>query len=42
MREDGKKQWAYKASRSTTLPAIPKASEVTGNGFDRVWTTARP
>jgi predicted lipoprotein with Yx(FWY)xxD motif len=42
VRDDGKKQWAYKGKPLYYFARDTKAGEVTGNGFNKVWTTARP
>jgi predicted lipoprotein with Yx(FWY)xxD motif len=42
MRDDGKKQWAYKGKPLYYFARDTKAGEMTGDGFNKVWTTARP
>jgi predicted lipoprotein with Yx(FWY)xxD motif len=41
-RDDGKKQWAYKGKPLYYFARDTKAGEMTGDGFNKVWTTARP
>ncbi len=42
MRDDGKKQWAYKGKPLYYFARDTKAGERTGDGFNQVWKTARP
>jgi predicted lipoprotein with Yx(FWY)xxD motif len=41
-RDDGSKQWAYRASRCTTGSATPSPAIRTGDGFNNAWRLARP
>ncbi len=41
-RDDGKKQWAYKGWPLYYYSADAKAGDRTGDGFNKVWKTARP
>ena len=42
VRDDGKKQWAYKGKPLYYFARDTKAGEKTGDGFNQVWKTARP
>jgi predicted lipoprotein with Yx(FWY)xxD motif len=42
VRDDGKKQWAYKGKPLYYFQRDTKAGERTGDGFNQVWKTARP
>ena len=42
VRDDGKKQWAYKGKPLYYFQRDTKAGECTGDGFNQVWKTARP
>jgi predicted lipoprotein with Yx(FWY)xxD motif len=42
VRDDGKKQWAYKGKPLYYFSRDSKAGEITGDGFNQVWKTARP
>ena len=42
VRDDGKKQWAYKGKPLYYFARDTKAGERTGDGFNQVWKTARP
>lgn len=42
VRDDGKKQWAYKGKPLYFFARDTKAGERTGDGFNQVWKTARP
>ena len=42
VRDDGKKQWAYKGKPLYYFARDTKAGERTGEGFNQVWKTARP
>ncbi|MDF1486600.1 hypothetical protein PY257_15685 [Ramlibacter sp. H39-3-26] len=42
MRDDGKKQWAYKGKPLYFWSKDAKAGDATGDGFNSVWHTARP
>ncbi len=42
VRDDGKKQWAYKGKPLYYFAKDTKAGEKTGDGFNKVWQTARP
>lgn len=41
-RDDGKKQWAYQGKPLYYFARDTKTGEVTGDGFNQVWKTARP
>ena len=42
MRDDGKKQWAYKGKPLYFWAKDMKAGDRTGDGFNKVWQLARP
>jgi predicted lipoprotein with Yx(FWY)xxD motif len=42
VRDDGKKQWAYKGKPLYFFARDTKAGDRTGDGFNQVWKTARP
>lgn len=42
VRDDGKKQWAYKGKPLYYFSRDTKAGDRTGDGFNQVWKTARP
>jgi predicted lipoprotein with Yx(FWY)xxD motif len=42
VRDDGKKQWAYKGKPLYYFVRDTKAGETTGDGFNQLWKTARP
>jgi predicted lipoprotein with Yx(FWY)xxD motif len=42
VRDDGKKQWAYKGKPLYYFARDTKAGEKTGDGFNQVWKTAHP
>jgi predicted lipoprotein with Yx(FWY)xxD motif len=42
VRDDGKKQWAYKGKPLYYFSRDAKAGERAGDGFNQVWKTARP
>lgn len=42
VRDEGKKQWAYKGKPLYYFARDTKPGEVTGDGFNKVWSTARP
>lgn len=42
VRDDGKKQWAYKGKPLYYFARDTKAGDRTGDGFNQVWKTARP
>ena len=42
VRDDGKKQWAYKGKPLYYFSRDTKAGEKTGDGFNQVWKTAHP
>lgn len=42
VRDDGKKQWAYKGKPLYYFARDTKAGDHTGEGFNQVWKTARP
>lgn len=42
VRDDGKKQWAYKGKPLYYFARDTKAGDKTGEGFNQVWKTARP
>jgi predicted lipoprotein with Yx(FWY)xxD motif len=42
MRDDGKKQWAYKGWPLYYYAKDAKAGDKTGDGFNKIWKTARP
>ncbi len=42
VRDDGKKQWAYKGKPLYYFARDTKAGERSGDGFNQVWKTARP
>jgi len=42
VRDDGKKQWAYKGKPLYYFAKDTKAGDKTGDGVNNVWKTARP
>lgn len=42
VRDDGKKQWAYKGLPLHYFSRDTKAGEKTGDGFNKIWKTAKP
>lgn len=42
VRDDGKKQWAYKGKPLYYFSRDTRAGEKTGEGFNQIWKTARP
>jgi predicted lipoprotein with Yx(FWY)xxD motif len=42
VRDDGKKQWAYKGKPLYYFSRDTKAGDKTGDGFNQIWKTARP
>jgi predicted lipoprotein with Yx(FWY)xxD motif len=42
VRDDGKKQWAYKGEPLYYYATDKKAGDNTGDGVNQVWKTARP
>jgi predicted lipoprotein with Yx(FWY)xxD motif len=42
IRDDGKKQWAYKGKPLYYFSRDTKAGDRTGDGFNQIWKTARP
>jgi predicted lipoprotein with Yx(FWY)xxD motif len=42
MRDDGKKQWAFKGKPLYFWAKDQKAGDKTGDGFNNVWRVARP
>jgi predicted lipoprotein with Yx(FWY)xxD motif len=42
VRDDGKKQWAYKGRPLYYYATDKKAGDNTGDGVNQVWKTARP
>lgn len=42
VREDGKKQWAYKGKPLYRWSKDQKAGDKTGDGFNNVWHAAKP
>jgi predicted lipoprotein with Yx(FWY)xxD motif len=42
MRDDGKKQWAYKGWPLYYYAKDAKAGDKTGDGFNKIWKLARP
>ncbi|VTU20466.1 MULTISPECIES: COG4315 family predicted lipoprotein [unclassified Variovorax] len=42
MRDDGKKQWAYKGWPLYYYSKDAKAGDKTGDGFNKIWKLARP
>lgn len=42
VRDDGKKQWAYKGRPLYYFARDTKAGDKTGDGFNQIWKTARP
>lgn len=42
VRDDGKKQWAYKGAPLYYWSKDTKAGDKTGDGFNKVWKVARP
>lgn len=42
VRDDGRKQWAYKGKPLYRFARDTKAGERAGDGFNQVWKTARP
>jgi predicted lipoprotein with Yx(FWY)xxD motif len=42
VRDDGKKQWAYRGKPLYYFARDTKAGDKTGDGFNQVWKTARP
>lgn len=42
VRDDGRKQWAYKGKPLYYFARDTKAGDRTGEGFNQIWNTARP